>query len=329
MTDPGQKVDLPAVLKQILPHLLRHSRLIADCSKGYGWAVPIMAVLSLLISVAETLAIGLVVVFLYEAIGPGAQATASSGLLAAVLDLVRGLGGDTAIALAAAIFGLVLAKALFKVGYDMLIAHIKHVIIERARIAVYQQLLDVSYGYVQSRERGDLMNVLAAQTWAVADAFYCLARIGAALVAIAVFGVILIAISWQITLLAAISAALMFAVLRLLTGPTRRLGEAATEAHRKLSGEMLNTLQGMRTIRAYGQEGARRALFEAAARRTRKKFVRMEQLSSVITPVSEITYLGLLALIVWLSSASGTSFAVTLSAVALLYRLQPHLRELE
>lgn len=329
MTDTGQKADLPAVLRQVLPHILRHSRLIAFCAKGYGWAVPVMAVFSLLISVTETLAIGLVVVFLYEAIGPGAQATVTSGLLAAVLRTISDIGGDTAIALAAVIFGLVLAKAVLRVAYDLLVAHIKHVIIERARNAVYRQLLEVSYGYVQSRERGDLMNALASQTWAVADAFYCLARIGAALVAIAVFGAILIAISWEITLLAAIGAVLVFTVLRLLAGPTRHLGEAATEAHRKLSGEMLNTLQGMRTIRAYGQEGARRRLFQEAARRTRKIFVRMEQLVSVITPVSEITYLGLLALIVWYSTASSTSFAATLSAVALLYRLQPHLRELE
>jgi ABC-type multidrug transport system fused ATPase/permease subunit len=304
-------------------------RVVAVCARGYAWAAPLLAVLGLLASLAEVLAVGLVVAFFYEAIGPGVQAAQLGGVAGRALQAVTGLAGATAAGLAAAVFVLVAGKALIRVLHDMLVAQIKHSITERARAAVYAQFLDVSYGYIQSKDRGDLLHVMSAQSWAVAEAFYCLARLGSNILAIALFATILLAISWQITLIAAVGAIVVFGLMRVIAIPARRLGEAATAENQEMSRQMLSMLQGMRTIRAYGQEAARKRIFQQASRRTRQVFVRMDQVCSAITPISEITYLGVLALIVWVAASSGTPFAATLACVALLYRLQPHLREFE
>src|SRR4030095_6972415 len=92
---------------------------------------------------------------------------------------------------------------------------------------------------------------------------------------------------------------------------------------------MVKTLHGMRTIRAYGQEGLRERMFGEASRRARHTFVSLDRVYSVITPISEIAYLTLLAATVWMSTALNIGFAATLSAVALLYRLHPYVREFE
>jgi ABC-type multidrug transport system fused ATPase/permease subunit len=92
---------------------------------------------------------------------------------------------------------------------------------------------------------------------------------------------------------------------------------------------MVNTLQGMRTIRAYGQERLRERLFGQASRRARRTLIKLDRVYSVITPISEVAYLALLGATVWMSTVLNIGFAATLSAVALLYRLQPYVREFE
>lgn len=316
-------------LNRTWPLAFQQIRIISPFARGYGWVVPVMAALSLSASFAETLAVTLVILFLYVVIGPGAEAAGVGGLLSHFFAAANAVSGDTALGLAAIIFALVVTKSVLRVSYDLLVALLKNVITERARNAVYTQYLQLPYGDIQSRDRGDLINVLAHQSWAVADAFYVFSRIGTNAAAIMVFGGILLAVSWEITLVAAIGSAIVLGGLHLLSRPMRRLGDVALRSHEELSEQMINTLQGMRSIRAYGQEPPRLRLFRHASRRARDAFVRMDRICSIVTPISEVSYLALLAAIVWISTASNISFAATLSAVALLYRLQPHLREFE
>ena len=89
------------------------------------------------------------------------------------------------------------------------------------------------------------------------------------------------------------------------------------------------TIQGMRTIRAYGQELVHQDRFEKASASARDIAARLVRLSAFITPLTEIVYLLVLCVVILVANVSNVGFATTLAAVALLYRLQPHLRELE
>jgi ABC-type multidrug transport system fused ATPase/permease subunit len=97
----------------------------------------------------------------------------------------------------------------------------------------------------------------------------------------------------------------------------------------RLAERILLTLQGLRTIRAFGQEQAHQRVFEGVSAEARQTAFRLSCLHGFIHPATEIGYLALLCLIVALTEPGHTSFATTLAAVALLYRLQPHVRELE
>ena len=309
--------------------ILRQVRIIAPFTKGYTWAAPVLTILGLGASFAESAAISLVTLFLYTAIGPGGDAADSSGILQRVFAGARGLTGDSPARLAAVIGLLVLLKVVLNVGYGMLSSMLKNVISERVRNEIYAQYLYVSYGYIQSRDRGELVNVLATESWTVAEAVYCITRILSNVCSFAVFGAALAAISWPIAMAAVVATAMTFAALRALSRPARQLGEEAIESNKALAEQMVNTLQGMRTIRAYGQETLRERMFSKASRQARRTFIRLDQIYSVITPISELVYLALLAATVWMSITLNIGFAATLSAVALLYRLQPYVREFE
>ena len=53
------------------------------------------------------------------------------------------------------------------------------------------------------------------------------------------------------------------------------------------------------------------------------------QLTLILDPLTEVGYLVILGIVIVGSPSLGVSFATALTCVALLYRLQPHVRELE
>jgi ABC-type multidrug transport system fused ATPase/permease subunit len=92
---------------------------------------------------------------------------------------------------------------------------------------------------------------------------------------------------------------------------------------------MVTTIGGLRTLRAFGAEQAHHQRFLKDSADAGKGVYRLARLSSWINPVSEAGYLVTLALIIASMDFWGTAFATTLTAVAMLYRLQPHTREIE
>lgn len=303
--------------------------ILAPFTKGYAWAAPVMAIASLSASLFEGLAVSVVSLFLYVAIGPGAQGAGFTGLLSRMFDAARTVTGDSNLGLAVLILCLVVSSSLLNLIYAVLASTIKNIISERARNKIYSQYLNVSYGYIRCRDYGDLVNILATESWNLAEAFYSFARMGTNIAAFVVFGAILLAISWQITLVAVVGSVGLFWGLHAFFGHVRRLGEVAREANRELAEQMVNTLQGMRTIRAYAQEAFRQRMFGEASARARRTLVRLDQIQAGIKPISEVAYLVLLAAIVGMASALDIPFVYILSAVGLLYRLRPHMREFE
>src|SRR5207247_2883876 len=71
------------------------------------------------------------------------------------------------------------------------------------------------------------------------------------------------------------------------------------------------------------------AMFRQASARVRQVLIRTDRIYSITGPLNEIGYFLLLGVIAWTAVRFDVSAAATLGAVALLYRLQPHLREFE
>jgi ABC-type multidrug transport system fused ATPase/permease subunit len=308
---------------------LQQIRIITPFAKGYRWAAPALAVLGFCAPLAESLAITVVTLFLYEVVGPGLETAKASGFLGLVFEFAGNVAGGSAGLLAALIAALIILKVAINVAYRLLSSLLTNVISERVRNTIYSQYLQLPYSYIRSRDRGELVTILATETWKVAEAFSCLTRIGSCLCTFIIFGLMLFAISWQIAVGALLASILVLLAIRALARPTRRMGAATLKANTELAEQMVNTLQGMRTIRAFGQENIREQMFGRASRHATRMFIKLEQIHTLMAPVSEIAYLALLVGIVWLSTVVETEIAAILSAVGLLYRLQPHMREFE
>ncbi|MER9330833.1 ABC transporter ATP-binding protein [Mesorhizobium sp. M0488] len=290
------------------------------------WATPALLALGFLSSLAETLGITLILLFLY--LVSNRITEAGAGLQGRALDLaVTWFGSPTRLAFA--ILLLILARGALALLYSLISSSIGERISERVRNLIHEQYLRVAFGTIQQHEQSQLMEVLGTESWLVAQAYGAVTRLIINSCSIFVFAVFLLTISWKILLIAALTSIAISAILRILSRPARDLGHQVKKIHQSLGEHMLMTLQALRTIRAYGQEALHQRRFVQSSAAARNASLSMIRLSSWIGPTTEIGYLGMLGSIVLVSGWWNISFEVTLAAVALLYRLQPHTQEFE
>lgn len=290
------------------------------------WTTPVLLVMGLLSAFAEAIGITLILLFLYIALDQTDQPAA--GIAGEFLQKMAGQF-DNSVLLAAAILAMIIARAMIAYAYGRISARISERISLTARDSVHRQYLSVDYGFLQVREQAELMETLGTETWLVSKAYWSWTRLMINGCTIIVYTSFLFVLSWKITLLALVGSASISAFVRRYSKRARVLGAEARMINRDLGAHMLMTVQGMRTIRAYGQEDSHQSRFAASSERARAASIELDRMSAWLSPVSEVGYLAILCLIVGGIQWWGTGFAITLGAVVLLYRLQPHVREVE
>lgn len=285
-------------------------------------------VLGLLASLAETLGITVVLLFFYLASGQLEQATADAGAFGALLRDVGAWSGSLTV-VGGFLVALIFARALLSLAYSLLSVRTSEWTSRELRDLIHHQYLTADYGQVTSFEMGHLMEVLSTESWTAAASYQAFTRLIINACSVVVFGLFLLAISWKILLIAAVGGGLVTLSLRRFSRRARGWGEQVRNSHKQLGSLMLTTLEGLRTLRAFGQEVPHHRRFLFGSKVAADGVYRQARLDSWIGPISEAGYLVILALIIASIQFWGTGFATTLTAVALLYRLQPHTREIQ
>lgn len=291
------------------------------------WATPVLISLGFLSSLAETLGLTLILLFLYSALGEGVN-TGNAGPMSGVLSLLGGYLGNTT-RLAGLIFLAIVARAGLAFVYQLVSSYLGEGINERVRNRIHDQYLTVAYEQMRQRPQSDLMEILGTESWLVASAYQSLTRFIINGCSILVFLTFLFLLSPKIALTAVLGSLMVAGVMRIFSTKAKALGERVKAIHRELGLHMLLTLQAMRTIRAYGLEAQHQQRFTAASRVAHDTSRSQAIETAWISPLTEVGYLGILCVIIAASSWWHIGFPVTLGSVALLYRMQPHVREIE
>jgi ABC-type multidrug transport system fused ATPase/permease subunit len=294
-----------------------------------AWATPVLITLGLATSLAETLGITLIVAFLYSALGqPGDAVAVVGGLLGQALDRASAVLPSPAL-MALGILALIVARAGLAYVNRAISAEVGERISEAARNRIHEQYLTASYAFMQRHPQAQLMEVLGTESWLIAHAYRSLTRILIGICSVLVFGVFLLALSWQITLTAVVGSIVTSVLLRRLSRPAQSLGVQVKKVHQDLGEQMLMTIEGLRTIRAYGQESAHQQRFIRSSAQARHTSLALTRLWALLDPITEVGYLSVLCVIVAAAVHLNVGLATILAATALLYRLQPHVREIE
>jgi ATP-binding cassette, subfamily B, bacterial MsbA len=306
--------------------LLRALKALFPLLRLRPWVLSVMILLGVMAALSEGLSISLFIPLIQNQMGSGADEM--MGKLGA---LYQGVPRETRLLwMGLSILLCVVLKNVLSYNYSLLVHKVSASIGHRLRCGVLHQLLSVSQSYLDTHDSGKLLSTLGTETWQVSSAFTVLAGMAINVCMTLTLSILLLLISWKLTLITGCLLLLISQIVQVLTHSVKQLSRQATSANAHLSQRILETFHGSRLIRAFGRESYEEDRFDAASRHVSKVFWRMERVSGLVNPLSEILAASLLLgiLVVTTMRAPG-QMAASVTFLILLYRLHPRIRQLD
>src|SRR6516225_7656414 len=306
--------------------LLRALRALFPVLRLRAWMLSGMILLGVLAALSEGLSITLFIPLVQNQMG-----SQTAGVAGRLTTLFQGIRPEHRLLwIGFSIFLLMVLKNLLSYSYSLLFFSVNSLIGHRLRCSILRQLLRVSQSYLDTHDSGKLLNTLATETWRVSAACTVLASVIVSLCITLIFRVLLLLISWKLTLITGCLVLLISQIIRQLTRQGKRISALATAATANLAQRMIETLDGMKLIRAYGRESHEQYRFEVASRAVSKAFSKLDRISGLVHPLSEIlTVALLLSILLTTAMLAPGQMAVSLTFLVLLYRLQPRIKQLD
>jgi ATP-binding cassette, subfamily B, bacterial MsbA len=306
--------------------LLRALRSLLPILRLRAWVLAGLIILGVLAALSEGLSISLFIPLIQGQLG--GQAT---GLIGRLSALFQGIPAEHRFLwIGLSILVCMLLKNALSYSYLLLFQAANASIGHRLRSGIVHQLLRVGQSYLDTHDSGKLINTLGTETWRVNGACTVLASVIINVCTTLIFGVLLLLISWKLTLVVGCLLGLISQIIRYLTRRVKRISALATEANANLGTRMLETIDGLRVIRAFGRESHEQHRFDVASRDVSKVIFNLERISGLVHPLSEVlTVLLLLGILLGTAMRSPEQMAVSLTFLVLLYRLQPRIKQID
>lgn len=189
----------------------------------------------------------------------------------------------------------------------------------RLRKDSFRLLLDVDLGYFSKVRIGDLMNYINTETSRTAIAVKSLVNISIATITGGVFIAILVAISWQLTLISIFLMAGVAGVNQLSVRQAKKKGRQLSKSAAALSSRSIEVLSGIRLVKSAANEDLEyRQIEELVADRERAEY-ESQLLFASIGPVNEISGIVAIILLIVLGRALFFDQIQAFSSIILTY----------
>ena len=306
--------------------LLRALRALLPILCLQPWVLSGMIILGVLAALSEGLSISLFIPLVQDQMGT--QAAGMGGRLTA---LFQGIPSEHRLLwIGFSILLCIVLKNVLSYSYSLLFQSVNSSIGHRLRCGILHQLLSVSQSYLDTQDSGKLLNALATETWRVSAACAVLASVIISVCMTLIFGVLLLLISWKLTLITGCLVLLISQIIQRLTRHGKRISAQATAANADLTQRMIETLDGLQLIRAFGRESHEQHRFDVASREVSKAFFKLDRISGLVHPLSEVlTVALLLGILLATAMLAPGQMAVSLTFLVLLYRLQPRIKQFD
>ena len=292
------------------------------------WTAPLLLMLGTAASFAEAASVSLTVLFVYLMLHRVDLLVATSGVLGGVFRFAMA-HLHTSNAIFVCIVSLVLLRSAAQYGYAMLGAKLGESMSEKLQNRVHDYYLRVSFATFQSQPQGNLVNTLGREAWFVADSYIMLVRIYVNVVCILVLAISLLLISARMMICVSAATSLVYVGINALTAKSHRVGKELRQIWQKLWDHIMVSLEGMRSIRAFGQEAITQRRFTAITEKARIAGVESKRVTALLDPLGDAGLLAILVVIVTSAKVFHIDFSAVLAFVALLGRMEPQVRDFE
>jgi ATP-binding cassette, subfamily B, bacterial MsbA len=188
----------------------------------------------------------------------------------------------------------------------------------------------VGQSYLDTHDSGKLLNTLSTESWRFSGACAVLASVIINGCMTLIFGVLLLLISWKLTLIIGCLLLMISQVIQHFTRQAKRLSAQATAANENLAQRMLETLEGLSLIRAFGRESHEQCRFAMVSHEVSNAFFKLDRTSGLVQPLSEVLTVSLLlGILLAVAMRTPGRMAVLVTFLILLYRLQARVKQLD
>ncbi|MEK6767806.1 MAG: ABC transporter ATP-binding protein [Gemmatimonadota bacterium] len=205
------------------------------------------------------------------------------------------------------ILASVLVKNFLVYGSRLGSATVQEKVVRDLRNGLYQHLQGMRLDYFQRTRGGQLLTRMLADTdqakGILGDQANALLQAGAT---IAVYLVILLALSWRLSVLALILAPLVTLALRPVVKRLGRRLRSTLDDRGELTSLMQETVAGARLVKAYAAEGYERRRFSEAATRYMRGAIRVQGLALATQPINETFGALVTVLLLWVGTRLAT-----------------------
>jgi ATP-binding cassette, subfamily B, bacterial MsbA len=290
-------------------------------------AAVFVVVLGVLSSAAEGIGITLFIPLIQSIEPSGAT---PSGVPAVVGRLVGGIPPEQRFFLLPL---LILATIVFKnVLYFAdyaLVSWVQATTAARLRARVFDRLLAMDWADYEHRDPGTLSTLLATESWRAAQALQLLLAGAVQSCTIVVFVVLLLAISWRMTIVLVIGLLGSSLVARWPAERGKQAGHDSVRADTSFGERMWDVLAGMRIVRAFGAEDHERERFAATSEEIRRTSLRLDLITGVVGPMAETLHAALVLVIIVVALRDRSALPSLIAFAVLVYRLQPQVKNVE
>ena len=271
-------------------------------------------VCNLLVAVLDVFSITLLIPFLRLLFGgtPGAvEATATGAadgvqrllddLLGRFLDPTDKMGSLQAVVLV--ILAVVILKNLLAWISGQLGASLQELVTRDLRDAVYRHLVQLPLGYFQRTKVGQVVTRILTdtqQTKAVVTELVTRSLQSGATIIVSI--IYLVALSWQLTLVALVLVPLLIAALQPILRKLRKRHRRLTNEYGEMTSIVQEAVSGIRLVKATGAEPHESVRFTDASARYAKAMTRVAALGALSQPVTEVAGTGIAVLVLWVGA---------------------------
>ena len=298
--------------------------------KLYPWAIPTIIILGIISSLAEGLGISLMIPFLHSLYPNDNQASFGISFLKIYAQLFSAISFSIRpFIITSCILIFIICKSVLSYIYTALCYWLQYHILHLLRSRIFQQLMTVSQSFWDANKCGELLNTLSRETDLAASAFTYLIWGTINSCMILVFTVLLLFISWKLTLLVTGAFVLISSIVYRLAGQVKKLGKHNLLANINLNNLMVEGLTGIKTIQAFSREAYEQKQFECASKQVRDLYVKLRMLSAMVDPISEGLAVALLVCIMLIALHNQVTLPILVTFIFMLYRLQPQVKQFD
>ncbi len=205
------------------------------------------------------------------------------------------------------------AKNLLVYFSRVAIAIVQEKVVRDLRMRLYAHLQGMGLGYYQQTKGGQLLTRMLADAEAVKpivgnDALSFVQSVAT----LVVYLVMLIALSWRLTILSLVLAPVLIVGIRPLVRRLHRGYLRTLDDRGDLTALMQETVAGVRLVKSYAAEGYERTRFAGAAGKYARGVIRMQRLAVLSGPISESFGALVTVVLLWVGARMATGPAASI-----------------